>query len=856
MMIHSKRRSPIWPYLGILACLFVLSVTAPRAWDRMSRREMPAQESRQRGTSSVARETMRRERSRSAEAAESAELAASRAIADQPSLEVELDPTIEPPAAPLEPSEIESISRFLDSLVPADTSDPPQVAVDSDVVTVQTAETEETTAIEPPREQPAEEEETSTAEQELAAVAPFEKAPPAEPSYDAVVVGSQWPLPRALVEQLNSLTEEEPTAVWARKIRRLIVDLCRLDSGDRDEKIAILKQLRVLSGHAMASTGPNELETRLARNRYALARWLDIWEAAVELEQLPVVKTSKKSSGESVKEAVVAALAISRRGASSLQWREYLDLDELRRLAASGTTVQRRAAARKVLDRLASPRLSQAQREFIRNPAIAELQSQLRAWAAEPVSAARVLAHLEQFERTGLTSDGSLVADDFRGLSWSVPSEAEKMSQFLDMHYRNANIRVAATGALLNRLVPQPQTTVSAVNDTVVNVPVYGSSTTLAKLYLRLVPDPTRIRFGLEARGTVASDTVSSSGPATFYNQGHATFLVRKLFVIGPHGLAVWPAVAEADNDSNYLVSMETGFDGVPLFGSLVRGIARNRYDDARGEARFEVEQKVAWRARTQLDEEIQPHLKKASENIEKKQMAALDRLGLELVPVEFSTTEERVVARVRLGNPRQLGASTPRPRAPSDSWLSLQVHQSAINNAAERLDLDGRSFDLPELFGYLAQKLDRPQIAKMKDLPSGVHVTFADKDAVRVRLDGDRILVTFAVAELTQEKHRWRNFTARASYRPEIQGLDAKFVRDETPVFLDGKSVKGIQAGLRAIFSKVLSRSRDISLVDEKMARDARLADLVVTQFVVDDGWIGLAYSPPRPPKMTRRAK
>src|ERR1700730_812324 len=34
-----KQQSPVWPYLGILACLFVLSVTAPRAWDRMARKE-------------------------------------------------------------------------------------------------------------------------------------------------------------------------------------------------------------------------------------------------------------------------------------------------------------------------------------------------------------------------------------------------------------------------------------------------------------------------------------------------------------------------------------------------------------------------------------------------------------------------------------------------------------------------------------------------------------------------------------------------------------------------------------------------------------------------------------------------
>src|SRR6185295_15319425 len=36
---NQQRPTTIWPYLAILACLFVLSVTAPRAWDRMERRE-------------------------------------------------------------------------------------------------------------------------------------------------------------------------------------------------------------------------------------------------------------------------------------------------------------------------------------------------------------------------------------------------------------------------------------------------------------------------------------------------------------------------------------------------------------------------------------------------------------------------------------------------------------------------------------------------------------------------------------------------------------------------------------------------------------------------------------------------
>ncbi len=38
MRRKSSQRNAIWPYLGVLACLFVLSVTAPRAWERIARK--------------------------------------------------------------------------------------------------------------------------------------------------------------------------------------------------------------------------------------------------------------------------------------------------------------------------------------------------------------------------------------------------------------------------------------------------------------------------------------------------------------------------------------------------------------------------------------------------------------------------------------------------------------------------------------------------------------------------------------------------------------------------------------------------------------------------------------------------
>ena len=51
----------------------------------------------------------------------------------------------------------------------------------------------------------------------------------------------------------------------------------------------------------------------------------------------------------------------------------------------------------------------------------------------------------------------------------------------------------------------------------------------------------------------------------------------------------------------------------------------------------------------------------------------------------------------------------------------------------------------------------------------------------------------------------------------------------------------------MRAIFSKVLSKNRDLRLLNESITSDERVQDLAITQFEVDDGWMALAYSPKR---------
>jgi len=93
----------------------------------------------------------------------------------------------------------------------------------------------------------------------------------------------------------------------------------------------------------------------------------------------------------------------------------------------------------------------------------------------------------------------------------------------------------------------------------------------------------------------------------------------------------------------------------------------------------------------------------------------------------------------------------------------------------------------------------------------------------------------------------RGSDFCLRTHYRPQAEGLDPRFVRDAT-IYFDGKGVRGKPVPvLRAIFSKVLSKNRDLRMLSQTVTSDPRLQGLAITQFVVEDGWLGVAYSPRR---------
>ena len=193
------------------------------------------------------------------------------------------------------------------------------------------------------------------------------------------------------------------------------------------------------------------------------------------------------------------------------------------------------------------------------------------------------------------------------------------------------------------------------------------------------------------------------------------------------------------------------------------------------------------------------------------------------------------------------MAAYTPRPRAFSDSLVSLQLHESAVNNLVDQLELNGGTFTVAQLRQRIEQKFNWPGLLKADPESDDTEVTFADRDAVRVRCEDGRLEFNLAIVKLQSGSRSWRNFNVGVWYRPKTVGDAVELARDGT-ISLKGERLSmQSQFVLRGTFSRIFSDDRNVPLLAEQLRSDPRLAGLQVTQFVIEDGWLGLALGPHR---------
>lgn len=647
---------------------------------------------------------------------------------------------------------------------------------------------------------------------------------------------------------------EYPHAVdeWLVACQKLLKQITQEIGLTHQESPSALQELTAFATQAKTiadSLSDYELAAYIMQISYSLRKRAEIWSSIHEgLDATSVGLSTPRTAGPAAEELLASIQAAQHRvdqTGDSQGWNTFLLLDELADWAQSDQVTWAADAELPQLckARLHSPQLSEAQSRFLLEPEFQQLSAHLTAWGRGPVDYRELLSHVESLEVDPISRIGTDIADSIQVLRLSDDAGQQAVGQQMEAHYRNANLRLSVTADLLERFLPESEHEVRPIRKRILGADTRGSSRVQTDLRMKLIPDESAWHVDLEVFGDLLSNTRSSKGPATFHSTSQAEVQTHRYLRLDPQGYEISSQPASVQS-RDYLRKMSTTYDGFPVLGNFVRLIAQEQFNQKRGLAQRLTKRMIVQETDAELDRRLQEAAREAEKEITQRLIGPLERLQLNPTVMSMSTTDSRLTIRYRVANTSQLAGFTARPRAPSESLLSMQVHQSAINNAISQLGLSGRTWTLSELAEHLGKILMQPNWQAPEDV-SDVTIRFADTRPITVEMKDGQLRLTLRIAELSQASRRLdiRQFLVSSNYIPVAEGLDATLVRDGVVEIVTSRRKDRVP--LRFIFAKIFVSHPEVPLISESWQADERAHDLAVSQLDIRDGWLAVAIAP-----------
>ncbi len=671
-----------------------------------------------------------------------------------------------------------------------------------------------------------------------------------------------WPSSTRLLNEIEKLRTAASTKGanevqnWVDQIASTYERLTQQSLTD-DASVETLESL-----HALANEGVNLAERTLetdavlasdiARLSYSIERRFAVWNAVsgCVLKGKTHLVAARKHVVDSKRLLECLAdveLAIQKTG-DTTNWNQYLMIDSLKQLAAGAITGKQDQVdmVRQFLGRVTAHRVSDIQRSILASTEVHKLADQVHPLSIGPVDYRKLIEDLETLESDPVHRCSKTLADAMQSLRFSEHIEQAAVAYAIGVHYRNANLRLAVSEEFINRMMPKQSIIEKPVRQNILGADTRGTSKVLTKLKVDFIKDPSALKLALNLDGDISSKTKSSRQGITFYNSSIANVNTARELTISTQGMKIdgRPATVES-HDS--LRNFSTDWDRLPILGDLVRQFAHQQFVQARPVAKRIMQKTIAKQTDEEFDQQLFEKVRTSEGQFNKRLIGPLQSLDLQPMVVDMQTTDTRLIVRYRLASSDQLSAYTSRPIAPSDSLLSIQVHQSAFNNMVSQIVEGDRDWTMQELSDKISDLLQQPRRRLPEDAPTDVTARFSESRPITVEFEEGKMWLTLRIASLEQPgRFHLKNFIVRTSYLPTVDGLQAELTRDGF-IGIDGYKYKlgtKERIPLRAIFSKVFSSRSMIPMVSEELLRDPRATGLAVSQLELRDGWLGMAIS------------
>lgn len=670
---------------------------------------------------------------------------------------------------------------------------------------------------------------------------------------------SLWPVPSTLTERLESTLGSELVGSWSAATLQVLEQFPRLESADDPAIETLLAQLAsqinaLDSFIVLASTipvqtsdmaaGPVAADLRLLSQQ--LVQYWSVAGAAYRLAALSPQRLAEPGSPGSAGSVPAMQVANQRLLLPELEpaWSDYLSLGDLQKQLETLQTDPRlkRRAAQKFLARLTSPIMTAEQQQHAIGLFQPETLDALRDLATEPLDLHQTMSDLDAWQKSGHGFHGARLASVMQGLGWQDDEPSRLLAQTLDQQLRSANLRISVSDEMLNRLLPTQPEISQPVHERVLGADVQGHSRIANRLQIKLIPDPQQIQLRLESIGLVRSRTEASQRGFTVDNLGDSRFQAFKRLVIGRNGIVSDRPNVSATSSSR-VIGMRSQYDSMPVFGWVARKIASRHIEEQAPVANQMVKQRLQSEVSQRFEEQIDAHLYDLQDYLAATLIQPLTALELEPTPMEMRSTEDRIVMQYRMAGRDQLAAGAARPLGLQRSLMSLQLHESLINNVLARIDLAGQSFTGPELTQHLVEVFGQ-QANAAEDSSQNYRLVFASHDPVAVHFRNGAAIVELNIRSLQIGKGKVRkNLTVQVTFHPRVEGSRLVMVQDNGGIRLKGSRLgAGDQAVLRTIFTAMFRSTYDINLIPPGIT-DRLKSEVATSQFDLSHGWLAVSF-------------
>lgn len=496
--------------------------------------------------------------------------------------------------------------------------------------------------------------------------------------------------------------------------------------------------------------------------------------------------------------------------------------------------------------KIVSTPMNQEQRNIFQKEPVVGWVSLLNQYSCDQADPEDLLWAFEIYERTA----GTNIGEELYRIAWRMKtshSEAcRKFGEAIDVIYDNANVKVYISEVLISRLLPIKDPEFDVVNEYILNNPVAGQRRTDNQISIELVPDPSRILMNLLIRGRMIASTSSTVYPATVYNQSFSTYVGRKELEWKKYGIVYSPTEVFV-NLSNELSGVQTDMDFVPLLGDLIREVAKGQYELQQPDIQRVTRERIKREVRQRIDQEADGRFNATNDRLKQRFFGHLGRLGLDLNLQKSRTTEEWILASLRLSSNQSLGSQTVEPPTMPGAFADLKVHESTINTFLSRLELEGKIMNVAELLNHLGNRLQTPFFQNLNlDESNDLYFEMARMDPVTVRFFEDRIFLRLALAAIEWEGRIFDGIKVTVSFRPFEDGSGRPALIRDGMVRIDGPMNIRAQILLRSIFSKVFPTNEITSLVPPFFQKDERFTGLSTGLCRISRGWFCISIVHP----------